>query len=201
MPGKDPYHEDDLRFKRTEKEPKPKLLAVVFMAMDQSGSMSDERINIARAVCQYFVRWLRSKREYKDVEIVFIKQEGLSAVVTEEQFFTRIDRGGTKFSTAYELMNDLITKEYNPGKYNVYVIHFTDGENEQNDNGPAEEEMKEILPRVRLFGYVQFEESPGGQGMRDIFTRMKKSHPNLKVLIAGRTSEIKPALEELLEEN
>ncbi len=201
MPKKAPFREDDLRFKRTEKEPKPKLLAVVFMAMDQSGSMSEERIIIARAVCQYFVRWIRSKREYKDVEIVFIKQEGESAVVTEEQFFTRVDRGGTRFSTAYELMNDLITKKYDPDKYNVYVIHFTDGENESGDNGPAEEEVKELLPRVNLFGYIQFEESPGGQGMRDIFTRMKKNHANLKVLVAGRTSEIKPALEELLDEN
>ncbi len=200
MSRKNAFHQDDLRFRRNEKEPKPKLRAVVLLAMDQSGSMNAERIMIARAVSQYFLRWLRSKREYKSVEVVFIKQEGLSEEVTEEKFFTRTGSGGTKFSTAWELMNEMIDERFPPAKYNVYGMHYTDGENEAGDNDPAEKAMKLLLPKMNLFGYLQFQKSSGANDMLERLTRIQKEHGNLKTLFAGKKHEVLPALEEFLQE-
>lgn len=200
MPRKDPYHEDDLRFRRNEKQPKPRMLAVVFLAMDQSGSMSAQRIMIARAVCQYFLRWLRAKREHKGIVVVFIKQEGISEVVSEDKFFTRTGSGGTKFSTAYELTDELIEKDFSPKRYNIYGIHFTDGENDNGDNDAAESALTLLLSKMNLFGYFQFQKSQHSNETLSRFERLATRHSNLKILFAGKTSEIRSALEEFLRE-
>lgn len=199
MKGKAPFREDDLRFKRHEKEPKPQMLAVVFFVMDQSGSMNQERIMIARAVCQYFLRWLKKKREYKDVVTIFIKQEAESEEVSEEKFFTRTGNGGTKISTAWELILEFIKKRYPSERYNSYVIHFTDGENEGSDNVHVVEIMPVLLGKVNLFGYFQYR-GPEQGNMRPFLENIQKQHANLKLLFVEDTKGIKPALEEFLRE-
>ena len=198
MKGKTPFREDDFRFKRREREPKPQIIAVVFLVMDQSGSMNQERIMIARAVCQYFLRWLRKKREYKDVVAVFIKQEGISEEVLEEQFFTRIGSGGTKFSTAWVLIDDLISKKYPPQRYNAYAIHFTDGENEGQDNPVGEKAMDVLLPRLNLFGYFQYKELASSNATWN--TNVQKKRRNLKLIIVESATSVRSAIEEFLEE-
>lgn len=201
MPRKSPFREEDMRFKRQEKEPKPRILAVVFFVMDQSGSMVPERITIARAVCQYMVRWLRKKREYKDVKMVFIKQEAESEEVSEENFFKRAGSGGTLISSAWELINEMIKNDYPPSRYNVYAVHFTDGENFGTDNEYVEARMRELLSKVNLFGYFQYKDSHHTRSTTDILKYVQKNAKNLRLLLVPDLHMVRPALEEFLKED
>ena len=68
--------------------------AVVLAMMDVSGSMGDVREVRHRAFYFWMVRFLRTK--YDNVEIVFIAHHTEAQEVTEEEFFTRGESGGTQ---------------------------------------------------------------------------------------------------------
>jgi len=59
---------------------------------------------------------LRTK--YKSVEIIFIAHHTQAKIVTEEEFFTKGESGGTKCSSAYKLALDLIESKYPTAEYN-----------------------------------------------------------------------------------
>ncbi len=56
---------------------------------------------IARSFYFWMVRFLRTK--YNNVKIVFISHHTEAKEVTEEEFFTHGESGGTQVSSAYEL--------------------------------------------------------------------------------------------------
>ena len=49
--------------------------------------------------------------------------------VTEEQFFTQGESGGTVVSSAYRLALDIIGERFPPRDWNIYPFHFSDGDN------------------------------------------------------------------------
>jgi uncharacterized sporulation protein YeaH/YhbH (DUF444 family) len=41
---------------------------------------------------------------------------------------TKMESGGTKCSSAYELAKDIIATKYDPNMYNIFAFHFSDGD-------------------------------------------------------------------------
>ena len=80
--------------------------AVVIAMMDVSGSMGEFKKYIARSFYFWMVRFLKTK--YDNVKIVFISHHTEAKEVTEEQFFTQGESGGTVVSSAYRLALDII---------------------------------------------------------------------------------------------
>src|SRR5204863_6512242 len=97
---------EDLRFKTWEREIRFESNAVVLAMMDVSGSMGEFEKYIARSFYFWMVRFLRTK--YDNVEIVFISHHTEAREVSEEQFFTQGESGGTVVSSAYQLALDII---------------------------------------------------------------------------------------------
>src|SRR5215510_4265315 len=95
------FKKEDLRFKTWEEEIKYESNAVVISMMDVSGSMGEFKKYIARSFFFWMVRFLRTK--YDNVKIVFISHHTEAKEVTEEQFFTQGESGGTVVSSAYRL--------------------------------------------------------------------------------------------------
>ncbi|MBD0373745.1 MAG: sporulation protein YhbH, partial [Pyrinomonadaceae bacterium] len=126
---------EDLRFKTWEEQHRFESNAVVISMMDVSGSMGEFKKYIARSFFFWMVRFLRTK--YDNVEIVFISHHTEAREVTEEQFFTQGESGGTVVSSAYQLALDVISQRYNPTDWNVYPFHFSDGDNYYSDNEEA----------------------------------------------------------------
>src|SRR5919106_5919579 len=87
---------EDLRFKTWEEKLRYESNAVVFGLMDVSGSMGEFKKYIARSFYFWMVRFLRTK--YDNVEIVFISHHTEAREVSEEQFFTQGESGGTVVS-------------------------------------------------------------------------------------------------------
>ena len=154
---------EDLRFKTWEEENRFESNAVVLALMDVSGSMGDFKKYIARSFFFWMVRFLRTK--YDNVEIVFISHHTEAREVSEEQFFTQGESGGTVVSSAYQLALDIIRDRFSPRDWNVYPFHVSDGDNYYSDNDEAVRLADEMIATCNLFGYGEIGEE-GAAGYR-----------------------------------
>ncbi|MEW6130991.1 MAG: sporulation protein YhbH [Acidobacteriota bacterium] len=153
------FKKEDLRFKSWEEEIRYESNAVVIAMMDVSGSMSEFKKYIARSFYFWMVRFLRTK--YDQVQIVFISHHTEAKEVTEEQFFTQGESGGTVVSSAYKLALEIIAERYPPRDWNIYPFHFSDGDNYYSDNDEAVRLADELIATCNLFGYGEI----GEEGM------------------------------------
>jgi sporulation protein YhbH len=147
---------EDLRFKTWEDSLKYESNAVVLALMDVSGSMGEFKKYIARSFFFWMVRFLRTK--YDNVEIVFISHHTEAREVSEEQFFTQGESGGTVVSSAYQLALDIIGARYRPQDWNIYPFHFSDGDNYYSDNEEATRLADQLITTCNLFGYGEIGE-------------------------------------------
>jgi len=146
----------DLRFKVWEPTIKYQSNAVVLAMMDVSGSMGEFEKYIARSFYFWMVRFLRTK--YNNVKIVFISHHTEAKEVTEEEFFTHGESGGTQVSSAYELALQLIAERYNPDDWNIYPFHFSDGDNLPWDNERCVGLVQKLMEVCNIFGYGEIRE-------------------------------------------
>jgi uncharacterized protein len=154
-----PIKKEDLRFKSWEDEIKYESNAVVLAMMDVSGSMGEFKKYIARSFFFWMVRFLRTK--YDNVNIVFISHHTEAKEVSEEQFFTQGESGGTVVSSAYKLALEIIDDRFPARDWNVYPFHFSDGDNYYSDNEDAVKLADKLIDTCNLFGYGEI----GEEGM------------------------------------
>lgn len=143
--------EDDLRFKTWEEKEKPDTNAVIIAMMDTSGSMGIWEKYMSRTFFFWAVRFLRKK--YKNVDIRFLAHHTEAKEVTEDEFFTKGESGGTICSSVYRLANEIIDNEYPPNEYNIYTFHFSDGDNLTSDNKRCEKLVNALIEKSSLVGY------------------------------------------------
>ncbi len=153
--GKLPFIDDfDLRYNNLIKVPLPSTRAVMFCVMDVSGSMTQAIKDIAKRF--FILLYLFLKRNYKQIDVVFIRHHTTAQEVDEETFFYSRETGGTIVSSALELTSEVITKRYKPADWNIYVAQASDGDNWDDDSiRCAKLLMKEIMPKVQYFAYVE----------------------------------------------
>ncbi len=191
---------EDLRFKSWEEAKRYESNAVVLALMDVSGSMGEFKKYIARSFFFWMVRFLRTK--YDNVEIVFISHHTEAREVSEEQFFTQGESGGTVVSSAYQLALDVIRARFPPQDWNIYPFHFSDGDNYYSDNEEAVRLAGELIKTCNLFGYGEIGEE-GSAGYRrasgallSIFSdRLKNKERFIGVRIDDR-EDVYPALKD-----
>lgn len=134
---------DDYRVRTWEYEEKPRDSAVVMAMADISASMGQKEKYITRAFCWWAVSFLRTK--YPNVDVVFIAHDTEAYEVNEEQFFTRGQGGATRCSSANEMAADMMRSKYQPSDYNIYPLHFSDGDNLMSDNDRCVQVIQQML--------------------------------------------------------
>lgn len=142
---------EDLRFKTWETHPNYETNAVILAMMDTSGSMGQFEKYISRTFFFWMVRFLREK--YENVEMRFLAHHTEAKEVTEEEFFTRGESGGTRCSSVYQLALEIIRRDYPPAHYNIYPVHFTDGDNIGSDNTRSLNLMQKLVDVSQVVGY------------------------------------------------
>ncbi len=157
-----PTHEDR-RYRSWRLQPIPENNAAILYMMDVSGSMGDEQKEIVRIESFWIDTWLRS--QYQGIECRYLIHDAVAREVDRETFFHTRESGGTMISSAYKLCQEIIDAEYSPSAWNVYALHFSDGDNWSADDTRLCLDIlaKRMLPAVNLFGYGQVE-SPYGSG-------------------------------------
>lgn len=119
--------------------------------MDTSGSMGSFEKYCARSFFFWMTRFLRSK--YEHVDLVFIAHHTEAKEVTEEEFFTRGESGGTICSSAYQKALEIIDNRYSDTGWNIYPFHFSDGDNLTSDNERCVKLIGQLMERSNIFGY------------------------------------------------
>lgn len=150
-PSFHPIYKDDLKFKTWNEVLKPDSKAVVLAMMDTSGSMGIWEKYMARSFFFWMTRFLHTK--YETVEIEFIAHHTEAKVVTEDDFFSKGESGGTICSSAYRKALELIEQKYSPSRYNIYPFHFSDGDNLTSDNARCVKLVEELMKLSNMFGY------------------------------------------------
>jgi uncharacterized protein len=153
---------EDRRYRSWHVREVPQSSAVVIFCMDVSGSMGDQQKEIVRITAFWIDTWLRS--QYKSLDKVYVVHEALAKEVDEHTFYHLHESGGTKISTAYELVNQIIDTRFSPESWNIYLFHFSDGENgDARDTTLCMEMLKrDLLPKMNLFCFGQVRSSYGG---------------------------------------
>jgi len=189
----------DLRYNNRIKEPSPTTRAVMFCLMDVSGSMNEERKDIAKRF--FILLYLFLTRTYKNIDVVFIRHHTTAKEVDEQEFFYSRETGGTVVSSALELMYEIISERYPTSDWNIYAAQASDGDNWEGDSPACREILvNKIMPCLQYYAYVEITAYEHQSLWRE-YEKVKEFFPNFAIQdIAGLTS-IYPVFRELFKKH
>jgi uncharacterized sporulation protein YeaH/YhbH (DUF444 family) len=187
--------EFDIRYNNRVKDPVPSTKAVMFCIMDVSGSMNEERKDIAKRF--FILLYLFLERNYENIDVVFIRHHTTAKEVDEEEFFYSRETGGTVVSSALELMHEIIEERYPTTQWNIYAAQASDGDNWEGDSPACSEILiNQIMPCLQYFAYVEIT-AYEHQSLWYEYEKVKAYYSNFAIQdIAGLTS-IYPVFREL----
>lgn len=184
----------DLRFRNRIKVPVPTSQAVMFCVMDVSGSMDEQRKELAKRF--FILLYLFLTRHYERIELVFIRHHTQASEVDEENFFHARETGGTVVSSALVLMHEIVRARYDPAQWNIYGAQASDGDNWHHDSGRCRELLAEqILPLCRYYAYVQVAEEE--QNLWEEYAQLPPLQPHFAMRKATEASQIYPVFRDL----
>lgn len=185
------WDRDDLRFKTWVAEEVQAHNAVVIAMRDISGSMGEFKKKMARLFAFWMLRFLR--QQYQNVEVVFLVHHTQAREVQEQQFFELGESGGTKVSSVYELCESVIRERYPRALWNIYPIHFSDGDNWSDaDNRRTVEAIERLLALANVVGYAEIREGGYSSTLMTQFSRI--NHPRFQIVTIGSREDLYPAL-------
>lgn len=168
-----PFHQDDMRYFHVAPTTREVSNAVILCIMDTSGSMGTVKKYLARSF--YFLLYQFVRQKYQNVEVVFIAHHTEAKEVSEEEFFHKVESGGTYISSGYEKALEVIDERYHPSLWNIYAFHCSDGDNFYSDNDKAVVAARKLCKLCNLFGYGEIK--PAGSAyysgsMLEVFAKI-----------------------------
>jgi sporulation protein YhbH len=184
-----PFHKDDMRYYHIKQDTRLQSNAVVICIMDTSGSMGTTKKYLARSF--YFLLYQFVRLKYQEVEIVFVAHHTEAKEVSEQDFFHKVESGGTYISSGYEKALEIISERYHPSLWNVYAFHCSDGDNFYSDNDRALAAANELCDVANLFGYGEIK--PAGSAyysgsMLEVFSAINK--PNFQSIVIEKKEDL-----------
>lgn len=164
---------EDYRVKSWEIKEQKANAAVIIAMRDISGSMGDFENYIVRSFCWWSTMFLRSR--FPQVEIVFVVHDTEAEEVSEDDFFKRGSSGGTVCSSANELALELIQNRYPPENFNIYVLHFSDGDNWGGDDDKICASLVQQMLNLNInqYAFVQI-----GRPESSLLSEYRRQPPN-----------------------
>lgn len=151
----------DLRFRSRVSIPDPTVKAVMFCLMDVSASMTEEKKDLAKRFFTLLFMFLN--RKYEAVEVIFLRHTDDAEEVDEETFFYDTKSGGTVVISALKLMQEIVTKRFSDGSWNIYGAQASDGDAFGRDPQESAAYLSaEVLPLIRYFAYIETPDSNSG---------------------------------------
>ncbi|WP_266205146.1 YeaH/YhbH family protein [Pontibacter kalidii] len=150
-----PFFEDiDLRYNNFERVPIPVTSAVMFCIMDVSASMGQHEKDIAKRF--FTLLYIFLTRQYKNVELVFIRHHTEAKEVSEEEFFNSRESGGTVVAPSLKLMDKIMRERYDES-WNIYCCQASDGDvwSKQDALECKNLVLETILPNIQYMAYLE----------------------------------------------
>jgi len=144
----------DLRYNNFEQVPSPITSAVMFCVMDVSASMGFHEKDIAKRF--FTLLYIFLTKQYKTVELVFIRHHTEAKEVNEEEFFNSKESGGTMVAPSLRLVHDIIKERYNE-QWNIYCCQASDGDVWSRDDAMECRKMlqESLLPAIQYMAYIE----------------------------------------------
>ncbi len=192
-----PFNERDEKYRHMDEKIRPESNAVVFCMMDTSGSMDTMKKYLARSFFFLLYQFVRTK--YQRVEIVFIAHHTEAKEVTEEEFFSKGESGGTIISVAYKETLKIIEERYDPEVWNLYAFHCSDGDNFGSDNKEAVRSAENLAAKCNLFGYAEIKPLGAGHYEQSMITEYRKiGAKNFRSVLIEKKEDVWAQFKELL---
>ena len=119
-----PIH-GDKRYRSAKEATKPTTKAAVIYLLDYSGSMYNV-IDFLQNVGWWADAWI--KKHYDSVVHRYVQYDSVAQEVTAENFYSVQAGGGTDMRAGLSLAKKIAKSDFPESEYNLYVIHFTDGD-------------------------------------------------------------------------
>ncbi|MEN9457333.1 MAG: hypothetical protein RL210_2852 [Pseudomonadota bacterium] len=185
----------DLRYSNRIKVPKPSSQAVMFCVMDVSGSMDENKKDIAKRF--FILLYLFLTRAYDKIQVVFIRHHTSAMEVEEQDFFTSRESGGTVVSSALNLLHEIISQRYASSDWNIYVAQASDGDNWDSDSITCRELLiDKIMPLVQYYAYVEITEGQP-QNLWEEYSKIAAYHEHFAMQNIQSPADIYPVFREL----
>lgn len=192
IPFIDPF---DLRYSNRIKVPKPSTQAVMFCLLDVSGSMDEQKKEIAKRF--FILLYLFLTRAYEKIDVVFIRHHTAALEVDENEFFHSRESGGTIVSSALHLLTKIIKERYPSGDWNAYVAQASDGDNWDNDSIACRQLLiNTIMPLVQYYAYVEITEGDP-QNLWEEYAQVTDHHAHFAMQKIRTPADIYPVFREL----
>ncbi len=144
----------------------------------------------ARTFFFWMTRFLKTK--YETVQIRYIAHHTEAKEVSEDHFFNRGESGGTICSSAYEKALQIIERDYPPDYYNLYPIHFSDGDNLTSDNEKCVRYVKQLCDISQMFGYAEVNQYNRSSTLMSAYGKLR--HPDFRTAVIRDKSGVYEAL-------
>ena len=196
-----PHMDDmDLRYRHYERIKVPATTAVMFCVMDTSGSMDSDMKSLAKKF--FILLHLFLKKNYERVQLVFVRHTDSAKEVSEENFFSDRESGGTMISSALELVNKIIDDRFNTTQYNIYIAQASDGDNWGDDNAVCEKLLKmELLKKIQYMCYITVTGTyaRGASAYEKMIGQLSKNWKNVASGTVKTSTDIYPVFQKLFE--
>jgi len=192
-----PFHWEDMKYRRLVPKTERQSNAVVICIMDTSASMDTTKKYLARSFFFLLYQFVRTR--YANVRVVFISHDARAREVTEEEFFSKGESGGTLISTGYRKALEVVAERFHPTMWNVYAFHCSDGDNWVTDNPEAIKTARELCSVANLFGYGEIKPRRSGFPSSSMFEAFEEvQEPNFHKLMIHTKNDIWPSFKALL---
>lgn len=189
--------EFDLRFNNRMRQQKPTTQAVMFCIMDVSGSMDQEKKDIAKRF--FMLLYLFLNRNYDKIDLVFIRHHTVALEVDEQDFFYSRETGGTVVSSALDLMHEIISNRYSSTDWNIYAAQASDGDNWNDDSPLCGQLLRErIMPLVQYFAYIEITQDVH-QNLWHEYETVRQQYANFAMQRIETTADIYPVFRKLFQ--
>jgi uncharacterized sporulation protein YeaH/YhbH (DUF444 family) len=142
------------------------------------------------------------KRKYERVEVKFIAHDFYARELTEKDFFSISDSGGTRVSAAYEMCHDIIRHNYPGHRWNIYCFHSSDGDT-FGDEPKCMKLVKNIMTLGgNLFAYAEINIDSWRESDSRLLTHFRELaevEDGVIVSVIEETSDILKALQTFLQ--
>ncbi len=192
-----PFHKDDLTYRHIVQDVREESNAVVICIMDTSGSMGTVKKYLARSF--YFLLFQFVRQKYQNVEVVFVAHHTEAKEVSEQEFFHKVESGGTYISSGYIKALELIYDRYHPSLWNIYAFHCSDGDNFYSDNERALKAAEELCTVCNLFGYGEIKPSGSAYysgSMLEVFAKINAE--NFQTVLIEKKEDLWPGFKSFL---
>ena len=144
----------------------------------------------ARTFFFWMTRFLKTR--YETVQIRYVAHHTEAHEVSESQFFTKGESGGTICSSVYEYALQMVHKDYPVSHYNLYPIHFSDGDNLSSDNEKCIKLVEALSEKSQMFGYAEVNQYARASTLMSAFTKV--SVPTFRKAVIRDKSDVYQAL-------